>query len=329
MPYVTTGAAGGGAGTEGDPWTLAEATANVVAGDTVYVKAGTYSTDDSGSSAVMDLDVAGGNTTWIDWIGYTTTINDFTIGDSQPVVLDASVNTLTHAILATTISGSAYNRFTGFQYTGGSGHGFNFGSGGDNMVNIGCKFDNNGGRGFQGDNNIYFIACEFTGNTTNSFDMDNSGAIVACKFHNEPTSTCTFGSQTLVYANLAYNNGNGIVFAANSSTPLFIGNTIDGDGQGSSVGMSITGSSNLMGLVLNNILFDLNTGVNFLNAGVEVVYARGYNLFYSNTNDYDVLSLDPSDVAGTSDPFTNSGTRDYSLKTGSEALDAGLDGGNI
>ncbi len=41
--YVTSAAGGGGAGTEGDPWTLAEAFANVVSEDRANIQSdGTY-----------------------------------------------------------------------------------------------------------------------------------------------------------------------------------------------------------------------------------------------------------------------------------------------
>ena len=40
--YVTTGAAGGGVGSAGDPWTLAEAMTSAVAGDIVAIAAGVY-----------------------------------------------------------------------------------------------------------------------------------------------------------------------------------------------------------------------------------------------------------------------------------------------
>ena len=322
--YVSTAATGGGAGTEGDPYTLTEARTNVTAGDIVYVLAGTYTDEDASSGAVLDINVVGTNVAWIMWIGYTTTINDFVPGTTPPVILDAGTNTLTNGANCTTLGGSGYNFFSGFEFSGGSGNGFDCGSSVDNIVCFGCSFENNGARGAQGDNNMYFIACLFTGNTTNSFDCDNTCVVAYNVFHNEPTNTVTIGSGACIIGNLAYNNGDGIVFAVNSSTPNFLENSIDGEGQTNAIGLSITGSSNLMGTVLNNIFFDLGTAVNFANAGVEIIYARGFNLFQSNTTDYDVLSLANTDVAGTEDPYKDSTARDYRLKDAGEAVDTGI-----
>ena len=327
--YVTTGAAGGGAGTEGDPYTMAEATANVVAGDNVYVKAGTYDVDDSTSSSVMDIDVAGTDTTLIEWIAYTTTIGDFSIGDAQPAIIDASTNTLTNAMQSTTIAGSVYNNFTGFRFTGGSSHGVNHGSSGDAVTHHGCKFDTNGGRGMSGDDVIYLVGCEFTGNTTNSFDVDNSGATIACLFHNESSPVTQSQSSPIFLSNLFYNNGNGANIRFTSGSATIVGNAIDGDNQAASIGVQSSGSATYLGALYNNIFFDLNEGVDFTNVGSEFARARGYNLFFSCNTDYVTLANAPSDISGTSDPFTDSAARDYTLKTGSEALDAGLDQGNL
>ena len=75
--YVTHNAGGGGAGTEGDPFTLAEACDAVAAGETVYVKAsGAYSTQDGATGCVFNPSVPGGITTLVLWQGYHTTIND-------------------------------------------------------------------------------------------------------------------------------------------------------------------------------------------------------------------------------------------------------------
>ena len=325
--YITADAAGGGAGTEGDPYTMAEGTANVSAGDKAWVEAGTYDVDDSSSSAVMDLDVAGTVGAWIDWEGYTTTVGDFDLGDAQPVILDANANTLTNAIIATTISGNVYNRFRGFRLTGASGDGFNGGTGNNQVTFEGCKFDTNGDRGLQANDFITLVACELTGNTTSAIDADSSTYLYGCKVHNEASTVILTQGGGIFYC-LFYNNGNGINFRA-TGTMSAIGNSFDGDNQASSVAIEVAGSSTIPVLLYNNIFYDLGTGMNFGNAGVEEVRSRGFNLFFSNTNDYDTLSNHATDVTGTEDPFTNSGTRDYTLKSSSEAIDAGLDGGTV
>ena len=317
--YATFDAGGGGAGTPGDPYTILEADANAVAGDNIYVKVGTYDVQDGVTGAVLAITTSGTVGQWRMWRAYTSTIDDFSVGDAPPVVIDASTNTLTNAM---TVAAS-YNKFIGFQFTGASSHGVSYGSS-DTGSFKGCLFDGNGGRGFAGDNTFCFEVCEFTNNTTGS-DLDNASQLIACKIHNEPTNAFTMGSNNLVRASVFYNNGNGNNLSFNGTNNVVDGCVFDGENQASSIGVHQSGSSNTLNAILNNIFFDLNVGVNFNTGGVEEPFMRGYNLFYSCTTDYDVLSLMDTDVSGTSDPFTSSATRDYTLKTGSEAIDAGLD----
>lgn len=70
--YVSSLAGGGGDGSSGSPWTLAEALANAVAGDRVNIKAdGTYAL-----AANFTPTNAGSVTQPIYWRAYTTTIGD-------------------------------------------------------------------------------------------------------------------------------------------------------------------------------------------------------------------------------------------------------------
>ena len=317
--FVTVGASGG-TGTEGSPYTMAEATANVTNTDKVWVKAGTYSVNDSASSSVMDIDVAGLTTFEIVWEGYTTTTGDFTIGDTQPVVIDADTNSLTNAMQ----SNAAYNVFIGLRFTGASSNGVDYGST-DNAGFIGCKFDNNGARGFSGDNNNLFFGCEFTGNTSGGLHSDNDTSFIACKVHNEAVNSVIIAKGVVAYS-LFYNNGNGKSLAMDGNSTTVIGNTFDGDNQAASIGFGQSGSSNFSFIVANNIFFDCNEGVTVASGSL---WARGYNLFFSCNTDYADFTNAATDVSAASDPFTDSGNRVYTLKSGSEAIDAGIDAGNL
>lgn len=320
--YVTAGAAGGGAGTEGDPYTMAEATANVTNADKVYVKAGTYTADDSASSSVMDIDIAGGGATgFIFWEAYTTTIGDFTIGDAQPVIIDANTNSLTNAMQSTV----PYNGFIGFRFTGASSNGVNYGTA-DLGCFIGCKFDTNGARGFSGDNNFLFVGCESTANTSGGVNMDNTGFMISCKVHNEAANSVIMGGSCAVVNTTFYNNANAKNLNFDGTFGLVFGNTFDGENQAASEGFGQTGSSNVVAAILNNIFFDLNEGAT-IQTGTTGFW--GYNLFASCNTDYDTLTNASTDISSAADPFEDSANRDYTLKSGSEAIDTGIDSGNL
>lgn len=328
--YVSVAGSGAHDGSSAaNAWTIAEATASVVAGDRVNCLAGTYIADDSSSSSIMDLDVNGTGANPIIWRAYTTTIDDFVYGDTPPVILDAGTNSLTNCILATTISGAADNTFDGFSFTNASSHGVHGGTSVDNMRFNGCSFTNNGGRGAQGDNNWSFWLCEFSGNTTNSVDSDTNQKLIMCKFHNENGPVTTTAGNPETISCLAFDCGNNPYFS-NSEVGIFLGNTIDGDGGAASSGLRVSGTNIANSMIANNIFFDLNVGVLFNNANTETSYHRGFNYFSSCNTNYDNLSDANTDVDdGITDPFEDSAARDYRLVSGSNALGAGADAGNF
>lgn len=70
--YVSSLAAGGGSGTEGSPWTFAEAVSNYAAGDRINIKAdGTYT-----FTASVTFTTAATDTAPVVWRGYGTTPGD-------------------------------------------------------------------------------------------------------------------------------------------------------------------------------------------------------------------------------------------------------------
>lgn len=327
--YASVAGAGAHDGTSAaNAWDLNEActiTTGAQQGDRVNVIAGTYIVD-AGGSAVLDIGTAGIDSAMIEWRAYTTSIDDFTIGDAHPVVLQAGTNTLASA-LSTSLTGQIWNRFIGFRFTGGSSHGADLGQT-DNYAFEGCLFDNNGGRGLAADNAINFLACEFQGNTTNAFDVDNNCYMQACEIHNEAsdgTAMCHTASCHAIN-NLMYDGPNDTYLFAGSNPSAFIGNTCDGEGGSLTRGLEFNQSTFVMGGCTNNLLFDCSIGIAFV--GNVECFVRGYNQFSNCTTDYlSALPLKNTDITNSVDPFTNSGTRDYTLADGSAAIDAGIDAG--
>ena len=70
--YVTAGAAGGGDGSSGNPWTLAEAISNAAAGDRVNIQAGIYAS----TTTTRTFATVGTTTAPVWWRGYKTAIGD-------------------------------------------------------------------------------------------------------------------------------------------------------------------------------------------------------------------------------------------------------------
>lgn len=137
--YVTADAAGGGDGSSGNPWTLAEAIANVAAGDRVNIKAGTY----LNGATDRTFGTSGTTTQPIWWRGYNTTIGDLDgdVSTTKPIISFTQARFL--------ISG-AHNIFSSLKI-----------SGADNVATGATVQILTGGTG------CWFIECqmEYTGST--------------------------------------------------------------------------------------------------------------------------------------------------------------------
>jgi hypothetical protein len=327
--YVTQAASGGGDGSSGDPWTLAEAQAGVSDGDKVWVKADNdYTTEDGANDCILYITDAGVAGSPIVWEGYHTNT-----GDGGIVTLDAN-DTLANAARTNSLV-STYNVFKNFRFTAATGDGFAGGSD-DLMTFQNCRFDNNGGHGCGCDNYCSFINCSFDNNTSMGLTFDLHGTAISCVVYSNGGRGVDMQNGIFAYI-LCYANGssNQNLYAIGAVT-AFINCTIDGDdalGGRTPLGIEYT-SATLPASVVNCILHDCNIGIQgSASLGNDMCISRN-NLFNSNDTDANSANWpavstgngvgDQGDVAATPG-FTNEASDDYSL-TGSGSADAaGID----
>jgi len=319
---VTTGNDGDDGLSEVNAWqTLHHAADQVAAGDLVHVKGSAdYVVEDGANDCVMLVDTAGTAVAPIVIRGYTTNP-----GDGGTVTINAGTNALASAVI-TSIGAEVNWKFENIRFTGGGGDGFDANGVTDSSITFeNCRFDNNTGWGFQGNDKHIFFKCQADNNTAGGIDADSYCHIIACKiFSNSGIGVVTAGSGS-VCGNLLYENGGNIYIFVTTAGTLVTGNTIDGDNQAGSIGIKqdIAAANGQGFAIINNIIFDCDTGVR--DDGNTLLHIWDYNLFYSCNTDYDQVTAGANDVTGTSDPFTDSGANDYTLKSGSEALNKGLD----
>ena len=285
--YVSSLAVGGGDGSEGTPWTLAEAIAKVndstvADGDFVNIKAdGTYIGKDFITTR------AGSQTGWLNFRGYSSTILDNGIATSQ-----AEGN---HSHIIGSVNG--YQAF------------------------YNLKVDSNGfnGDGIRGTYYAYAYNCEATGSTSGFgiYFTGSAGVAVNCYMHDNPYGGACFAVNCIIKdcttaglspsagaINSVFDNcviGSHPNHASSFSNCIFINNT-----QG----------INLVRSMFNftNCHFGNNTDA-FLSSGTRPFTLNNCN-FYNNGSDYPVglpitfneTALDPQ--------FNDTPNMDYTTNLG-------------
>lgn len=219
--YVTHDASGGGAGTEGDPWTYAEGAA-AAGGIRVNIKQGAY-------TGISGVTFATGTATAPKYLrGYMTTPGDL----SPAFNADGSLNTTGFPAIAVTGAQVpvAHTVFECLSYSGSINASILGGTNADTSVFVGVKVVNTGSgsttRAVKMDNDARFIACDFEclGATIgNVLDMDNNGYVLGCRIK----GTGGFKLVAMNYGLFAHNR----VTASGSKTASGVGVSWQSTGQ--------------------------------------------------------------------------------------------------
>ena len=301
--------------TEGDAFkTVSHAEDTVIAGDLVYVKAGTYSTEHGSNDAVLQLQTPGGATNPITYTGYSSTPGDGTPGI---VILDAGPNALTNAIQDGSIEG--YHQFSYFRFTGASGIGVDFESHGRFSTFYGCRSDNNGSHGWYLKQHTDATLCQSDNNTGRGFVFGGSAKLDSCVIFSNSNIGAVFFEQSSISNSLIYDN-TGDQLSPASTNALIKNCTIDGGGSQIGVDFGQSGAQ-----IINCIITSCTVGIAG-EAGATSNSISINNLFYDNGTDRTNWPTDASDISA--DPLFV-GPPDYSLGTGSPALEAGIGVGVI
>jgi len=323
--YVQKGHGGTDSGTEANPFLTIDQGMNAIttagAGPhNIYVQ-----TPVSGDyEELATVDTVGTQNAGVAVIGFDSTITEI-----PPVQVTIDGSSASNFGFATALTSSIFYHFANFIVQNSTGSGFSL-TGADNISYFNCVSDNNS-NGFLGDNNCSYLQCVAKNNTTDGFDGDNATCLHSChSFANgNDNVVISFGAvvNTLAYG-LTGSGDNNIASTAANST-LVAGCTIDGEGVAGVTGIDMLGSSNSTSMIVNNIIYDCDAGVD-MNGSKERLTIAAYNLVNSNTSDYN-SEIDPipgTDVSG-APQFTDESGDDYSLASGSPAIDAGSDAGNI
>ena len=299
----------------GNAWaTIDKAMNTVAAGDKVWVKAsGNY-------NETATIDTVGQIASQIEFEGYTSTP-----GDNGKVTIDGQ-STRTNCMVYGS-SSAVYYIIKNFIFTGATGDGFETVNG-DAIVFFNCEFHTNGGVGCEVDNDCFFISCEFYSNTSSGLVAGQAIHLAGCVIYSNGSTAVSTSQQIYMYKCLIYSTASGFNGVSTGILRQIIGCTLDGE---NSTATALLGTSPGSSLILDNIIYDWGNGVLANSGGRDAERFYGFNLMNSNSsNDYFYTgeTIGIQDV--TSAPaFTDEANDDYTLATGSAAIDSGISPGGI
>lgn len=319
--YVQKGHGGTDSGTETNPYLTIDQAMNAITSagagpHNIYVK-----TPVSGDyTELASVDTAGSATGVVSVVGY-----DVSIDEDPPVQITINGSSTNNYGISSGVTSALYYTFRNIKVINSTGTGLAIGNG-DSVSFFNCTSDNNGGSGCTVDNNAAFLMCTFSSNTDDGVNGDNELILFGCKiFANGDDGV--FANNSVVMSSLFYGmtgSTDSYVTGSASTTTSVIGCTMDGEGVTGGIGIRQQNAAAPPSLFVNNILYDLGTAVDLAGASGGFSLA-GYNLINSNDTDYSNITAIPnSDVTG-APQFTDEAGDDYTLASGSPAIDAGLD----
>lgn len=329
--YVTASAGGGGAGTSGDPWTLAEALTSAVAGDRVNIQSGAYS---SGADSVSG---AGSLTQLVIFRGYNSSIGDL---DDQGRSTDGSLDTTNFPVITMTglLAPSRHCVLQNLSFTGAiTTTGIIYTTSVDNVTMISCKVVNTGnGYAIRLDNYAQLIQCDFDCTAaTHSIvvDIDSRSTLVDCRIHGTVASGVLlalddgFIDSCVFYAN---STSIGIQHHAQFGSSRLIKNCTF-YGLGTAITFPDSATHSTVPILINNHITDNTTYVNNLYSAtstwclIEVNNrTRDNTTARTGIGDGVVCAEVTTDTGGASTDYEDATTGDFRLISAAPGIDAGI-----
>ena len=282
--YVTADAAGGGTGSAGSPWTLAEAAAATKAAlDTVWVKAGTY-----GRSATLTF-----TGSQVRWRCYSTTE-----GDGGKATISATANNITLINCSGTLS-----LFEGFILSGSGQTGVR-GISGNGTESYVYRCDAIACSNYAFFQNRYVSQCTAT-NCTSVSAYDWNVVVRDCMATGQNGGECAIHGRTgLVVQSVAFAN-NGIGLRVDSYGGYV--NCVSASNGGT--GITFIGAARPT--ISSDIISVSNPSLSAIAAEADYFI---YNLFYSNAG-----TSNSRVTFGITNPFVNSAAGDFRLTSAAKS----------
>ena len=309
--YVTQGAAGGGDGSSGSPWTFAEAVSNYAAGDRINVKA-----DATYSLGATTFATSATDSAPVHVRGYTTTIGD---GGKPALSLSAIATFSGKGITFESFALTATHSSRVFQSSGGNifmgvdviqttnGYGFTLD---DGDVGVNCNVDistaTSASRYGIGAENAVLIGCtvKVTGGTAFKF-----GAAGRDLYHTERCLAVGDGSAGSIGVSFPdIGDGVGRLAIASGMTlhDVETGITIAG-------GVDAADTSGCA-YIADNTIYGVSTAISVTGGNIARIFLSGNAIGDVSTARYSGLgdAIVHNDITLTADPFTDSASGDFS-----------------